>query len=75
MENDYKMWLDRAKSSLAISKNKSDKDIFFEDLCFQAQQSVEEAIKGAFNFLQCRTRKNSQFGFTDKRIVKIFYCA
>ena len=46
MANDYKSWFDRAKSNLAISKNKSDGDIFYEDLCFQAQQAVEKALKG-----------------------------
>jgi len=46
MADDYKLWLDRAKSSLAISKNKSDENIFYEDLCFQAQQAVEKALKG-----------------------------
>ena len=46
MENDYKTWLDRARSSLAISKIKSDENIFYEDLCFQAQQAVEKALKG-----------------------------
>jgi HEPN domain-containing protein len=50
MADDYKSWLDRAKSSLAISKNKSDEDIFYEDLCFQAQQAVEKALKGLLVF-------------------------
>ena len=50
MADDYKIWLARAKSSLAISKNRIDKDIFFEDLCFQAQQAVEKAIKGLIVF-------------------------
>jgi HEPN domain-containing protein len=50
MEDDYKSWLDRAKSSLAISKNKYDENIFYEDLCFQAQQAVEKAFKGLLVF-------------------------
>ena len=50
MPDDYKSWLDRAKSSLAISKNKSDENIFYEDLCFQAQQAVEKALKGLLVF-------------------------
>ena len=50
MADDYKLWLDRAKSSLAISKNKTDESIFYEDLCFQAQQAVEKALKGLLVF-------------------------
>jgi HEPN domain-containing protein len=50
MTNEYKKWIDRAKSSLAISKIKSDENIFYEDLCFQAQQAVEKAIKGLLIF-------------------------
>ncbi|MCL1991792.1 MAG: HEPN domain-containing protein [Spirochaetes bacterium] len=50
MAGNYKVWLDRAKSNLAISKNKADDDIFYEDLCFQAQQAVEKALKGLLIF-------------------------
>ncbi|GHV77363.1 hypothetical protein AGMMS49942_21840 [Spirochaetia bacterium] len=50
MANDYKTWIDRAKSSLAISKIKSDENIFYEDLCFQAQQAVEKALKSLLVF-------------------------
>jgi HEPN domain-containing protein len=50
MDSDYKSWFDRAKSSLAISKNKFDERIFYEDLCFQAQQAVEKALKGLLIF-------------------------
>jgi HEPN domain-containing protein len=50
MENDYKIWLDRAKSSLIISKTRTDENVFYEDLCFQAQQAVEKALKGLLIF-------------------------
>ena len=50
MADDFISWLDRAKSSLAISKNKSDDSIFYEDLCFQAQQAAEKALKGMLIF-------------------------
>jgi HEPN domain-containing protein len=50
MENDYKIWLARAKSSLIISKTRTDEDVYFEDLCFQAQQAVEKALKGLLIF-------------------------
>jgi HEPN domain-containing protein len=50
MGNDYKTWIDRAKSSLALSKIKLDENILYEDLCFQTQQAVEKAIKGLLVF-------------------------
>ena len=50
MTDDYREWLARAKSSMAIAKHKQDESIFYEDLCFQAQQAVEKAIKGFLIF-------------------------
>jgi len=40
-------WLNRAKSSLALAKQRS-KDIYPEDLCFQAQQAAEKSIKAIY---------------------------
>ena len=42
----YDSWLERAESSLEISKSKFFRNIYFEDLCYQAQQAVEKAFKG-----------------------------
>lgn len=39
-------WLKRAKSSHAHSRSgASSKDILFEDLCYDAQQAAEKALK------------------------------
>lgn len=40
-------WLDRARSSPALSFTKGP-DILFEDLCFQAQQAAEKSIKAVY---------------------------
>ena len=40
-------WLNRAKSSLALAKQRS-REIYAEDLCFQAQQAAEKAIKAVY---------------------------
>jgi HEPN domain-containing protein len=40
-------WLNRAKSSLALAKQRS-REIYTEDLCFQAQQAAEKAIKAVY---------------------------
>jgi len=70
MTNDYKAWLDRAKSSLAISKNKSDDDIFYEDLCFQAQQAVEKALKGFLVFYNVDPEKTHNLVSLIKELSK-----
>ena len=38
-------WLRRAKGNLALAKQRKPKDAFWEDLCFEAQQAVEKAVK------------------------------
>lgn len=40
-------WLSRAKSSLSLARQQS-QDIYMEDLCFQAQQAAEKAIKAVY---------------------------
>jgi HEPN domain-containing protein len=42
----YKSWIDRAKSSYELSKANISTIIYFEDLCYQAQQAVEKSLKG-----------------------------
>ena len=42
--DDPREWLNRARSSLAIAKNRIP-DAYLEDLCFEAQQAAEKAIK------------------------------
>jgi HEPN domain-containing protein len=44
----YESWFDRAKSSYGMAKmnGNSDIHIYYEDLCYQAQQAVEKALKG-----------------------------
>ena len=41
----YEEWLKRARSSLELAKALGN-GIFYEDLCFQAQQAVEKGLKG-----------------------------
>lgn len=40
-------WLDRAKGSLARARQPKPEDGFWEDLCFDAQQAAEKAVKAA----------------------------
>ena len=45
--DDPREWLNRARSNLALAKNPM-ADVYLEDLCFDAQQSAEKAIKAVF---------------------------
>jgi HEPN domain-containing protein len=46
--NDPQEWLRRARSSLAKARVRNDPDIVIEDLCADAQQAAEKAIKAVF---------------------------
>ena len=48
--DDPREWLNRAKSNLAIAKNRVP-DAYLEDLCFEAQQAAEKAIKARLMML------------------------
>ena len=43
--DDPREWLRRARSNLALARNRVP-DVELEDLCFEAQQAAEKAIKG-----------------------------
>ena len=42
----YESWIERAKSSLEISKIAVNENVYYEDLCYQSQQAVEKGLKG-----------------------------
>ena len=42
--DDPREWLNRARSNLALAKSRVP-DAYLEDLCFEAQQAAEKAIK------------------------------
>jgi HEPN domain-containing protein len=42
----YESWNEKKKSSLGIAKMAVNVDIYYEDLCYQAQQTVEKGLKG-----------------------------
>ncbi len=42
--DDPREWLNRARSNLALARNR-EPDVYLEDLCFEAQQAAEKAIK------------------------------
>ena len=51
--DDPREWLNRARSNLAKARAGADiPEVYLEDLCFDAQQSAEKAIKGLLIHLQ-----------------------
>jgi HEPN domain-containing protein len=54
MKNSYNEWINRARSSLNIAKELNHEGIYLEDLCFQAQQAAEKALKAVMIFLSIR---------------------
>jgi len=53
--DDSREWLNRAKSNLAKAKSASAiPEVYLEDLCFDAQQAAEKAIKGVLIHLGVR---------------------
>lgn len=45
-----KGWLRRAKSNLIRAKQPKHEEVFWEDLCFDAQQAVEKSLKALLLF-------------------------
>ena len=45
--DDPREWLNRARSNLVLAR-KTLADVYLEDLCFDAQQAAEKAIKAVF---------------------------
>jgi HEPN domain-containing protein len=43
-------WMRRARSSLARAKQPKPDEVFWEDLCFDAQQAAEKAVKAVLVF-------------------------
>jgi HEPN domain-containing protein len=41
----YESWIERAKSSLEISKIAVNDNVYYEDLCYQSQQAVEKGLR------------------------------
>lgn len=48
---EFELWLRRAESNLRIAQRGQEDGIFFEDLCFEAQQAAEKALKGLLIYL------------------------
>ncbi|MBN1798577.1 MAG: HEPN domain-containing protein [Spirochaetales bacterium] len=70
MGEDYKEWLKRAKSNLKMAKIAKDKDIFYEDLCFEAHQCAEKSLKALLIMHNSEIPKTHSFSVLIAKLEK-----
>ena len=62
-------WLQRAASNLLLAKTgRTSNRIFYEDLCFNAQQSVEKSLKSLFIYFNIKIPKSHNIGYLLEKI-------
>jgi HEPN domain-containing protein len=49
-------WLLRAKSNLVLARAEKPQEVFWEDMCYNAQQAAEKAIKAVLQYHQIAFR-------------------
>ena len=60
-KRDYEAWLKRAKSNLELAKSGKVRGVVYEDLCFEAQQSAEKALKALLIYFDRKFPKVHSF--------------
>lgn len=70
MNKVYEEWIKRSKSSLLLGKAKKSEEIYYEDLCFQLQQSAEKALKAYLIFLGISPPKSHSFNIILQELGK-----
>jgi len=58
----HEAWLARAQSSLEIAGAKISAAVFYEDLCYQAQQAAEKALKGMLIYFKAEPQFTHNIG-------------
>jgi HEPN domain-containing protein len=67
----YESWIDRAKSSYELSKATISNNIYFEDLCYQAQQAAEKALKGLLIYYGVEPELTHNIGILLNELEKV----
>ena len=67
----YESWIDRAKSSLEISKIAVNDNVYYEDLCYQSQQAVEKGLKGLLIYYGVEPELTHDIGILLDELEKI----
>jgi len=58
----YESWINRAKSSFEIARTKNSNLVYYEDLCYQAQQAAEKALKGLLIYYNAEPKFTHNIG-------------
>ncbi len=62
-DKSWQVWLERARSNLARARmGRQSPDILYEDLCFDAQQAAEKALKGLLLYLNLEYPRTHSIG-------------
>jgi len=69
-EENYLKWVKRAESNLKLAKIGNKKGIVYEDLCFEAQQSAEKALKALLIFFEDKFPKVHSFTVLLERLER-----
>lgn len=65
----WPLWLRRARSNLARARlGRETPDVLYEDLCFDAQQAAEKALKGLLTYLTLDIPRTHSVGYLLKLI-------
>jgi HEPN domain-containing protein len=55
-------WLRRARGNLVLAEQRKPKDAYWEDLCFEAQQAAEKAVKAVLRLSEVDFPKTHDIG-------------
>lgn len=69
-KEDYEIWLKRAESNFRLAKGGKLKGVVYEDLCFEAQQSAEKALKTLLIHFEDEFPKVHSFNILLERLQK-----
>ncbi|GHV58004.1 DNA-binding protein [Spirochaetia bacterium] len=67
----YEEWIGRAKSSYNLATVSIIPNIYYEDLCFQIQQSAEKALKGLLIYYGIEPDFTHNIGILLKELEKL----
>ncbi len=66
-----RVWLRRARSNLTRAElGRQQEDILYEDLCFDAQQAAEKALKGLMAYFKIKIPRTHSIGYLLKIITR-----
>jgi HEPN domain-containing protein len=67
----HEEWINRAISSLEVARTRNSNLVYYEDLCFQAQQAAEKALKGLLIYNQIEPEFTHNIGLLLNNLGKV----